>query len=107
MTAQVAADLRAAADVLRRDGWIQLSDHAYGGHCASGAIEVAIDPEWEDHREEGWEYEENQRFSEATLRLCRLVDASSVTGWNDAPGRTADEVIAALEAAAEAAEARP
>jgi hypothetical protein len=105
VTAQTAADLRAAADVLRRDGWIQRNDHGPHGHCAAGAIEVAIDPNSIETRNEGWDWEQNERFSEATLILARSFNAE-VTAWNDTPGRTAAEVIAALEAAAQAAEAK-
>lgn len=105
MSAQVAADLRAAAEVLRRDGWCQLTAHRFWGqHCAAGAIEVAVDPHWKDSA--GWEDDQNARFSRATYALQDYIGASP-TFWNDAPDRTADEVIAALEAAADAAEATP
>ena len=103
MTAQVAADLRAAAEVLRRDGWCQSRSHASTGeHCAAGAIEAAVDPNWQTSS--GWEAEQNVRFGAALNAVQRRIDLV-LTGWNDAPGRTADEVIAALEAAADAAQA--
>lgn len=89
MTAQVAADLRAAADVLRRDGWTQGGLSADGRHCAIEAL---------------------FRATAGVGRALVAHDAlrsqvGKVATWNDTPGRTADEVIAALEAAADAADA--
>lgn len=91
MSAQVAADLRAAAEVLRCDGWTQgeLTD-ANGCHCVLGAfykagclaMPGAADQVFRDH-----------------------IGVGSLAAWNDREGRTAEEVIAALEAAADAAEA--
>jgi hypothetical protein len=98
MTAKTAADLRAAADVLRRDGWTQgkFHDAETGCHCAAGALEVAtaadISGRWLD----------SVRALSAQLRIT--PGPISVYRWNDDPGRTADEVLAALEAAAEAEE---
>ncbi|MCW2900031.1 MAG: hypothetical protein JWO67_2296 [Streptosporangiaceae bacterium] len=103
MNAQVAADLRAAADVLRRDGWTQGSYHGPGGcHCALGALVVAttgeeLDP---DEDPEVW----SVRYSGA-VEVLEKYTKRHTPQWNDAPGRTADEVIAALLAAADAAEA--
>jgi hypothetical protein len=93
VSAQVAADLRAAAEVLRRSGWAQggLAKH---GFCAIEAI-------WQARSQiGGWE-------SQARVEQLRTIIPAphSIVDWNDAPGRTADEVIAALEAAADAAEA--
>jgi hypothetical protein len=103
VSAQVAADLRAAAEVLRRDGWTQEYMHCDGKHCALGAVEVVVDPDL--HDDDGWDDEQNRRFADAAKLLRRVTGESQIVDWNDAPGRTADEVIAALEAAAQAAEA--
>jgi len=108
VTAQVAADLRAAAEVLRRDGWIQGTYGVIGGpSCAAGAVmqTVADSGRWI-----GMSIEERQRYRVVMDRLSLTVIGQKtrddlVALWNDAPGRTADEVIAALEAAADAAEA--
>lgn len=108
MSAQVAADLRAAAEVLRRDGWTQ------GGYfdgrrcCQAGALLRVIEPgakrtgELSEHGHERWWHAQ------------AVIDALVIPGgyggtaieWNDEPDRTADEVIAALLAAADAAEAQ-
>jgi len=91
MSAQVAADLRAAAEVLRRDGWTQ-GGLAHEGRCAIEAIWHVTDF-----------YGERPRAAVEGLRVV-LPPPASIIRWNDAPGRTADEVIAALEAGADAAE---
>ena len=100
MSAQVAADLRAAAEVLRRDGWRQ-GDYVQfpnGACCATGAIRKAVygDP-----------WIAGYLSGRAERAVLSVVDPGghSLPWWNDTPGRTADEVIAALEAAAERAEA--
>lgn len=104
MSAQVAADLRAAAEVLRRDGWTQgiFTSEATGCHCAAGALGWAVAENLEDAVF-------SERWSTAMGALCRSLGISpwplAAYRWNDAPDRTADEVIAALEAAADAAEA--
>lgn len=113
MTAQVAADLRAAAEVLKRDGWTQGAYHSDDGcHCALGAIARVISARSDRPNPDRWK---PWADSSVRLRLDALALANhlgdpvfprlAVTDWNDAPGRTADEVIAALEAAADAAEA--
>jgi hypothetical protein len=96
MSAQVAADLRAAAEVLRRDGWTQEKFTSLAGcHCAAGAMRMVA--------------EDVEKWRDAIDALCDGLAIApypiSVYRWNDAPERTADEVIAALEAAADAAEA--
>lgn len=93
MSAQVAQDLRAAAEVLERDGWTQdesISDS--GQHCAIGAIVEAVDKDMS---------RENPAYY-----TFRDYLGQSVSRWNDRKGRTADEVIDALRAAADAAEAQ-
>jgi hypothetical protein len=108
VSAQVAADLRAAADVLERDGWTQGTySRTDGCHCVAGAVYAAIccpDPcEASDA--------EYHRVDEALTGLARFLGRSTLAvegvaiAWNDDPERTAAEVIAALRAAADAAEA--
>ena len=103
MSAQVAADLRAAAEVLERGGWTQGRYYRpeTGCRCAIGAIVAVLgghDTEFTipDEAQPRW------RAVEGALEahLNHFIDI-----WNDEPGRTADEVIAALRAAADAAEA--
>ncbi len=94
MSAQVAADLRAAAEVLKRDGWTQgkFYDRSTRCRCVTGALNCAT-------------ARSKRRFDSAWDALIPVIPDPNVIEWNDAPGRTADEVIAALLAAADAAEA--
>jgi hypothetical protein len=119
--------LRGAARYLQLHGWTQGNLYADTGHttnaspfgvaaCALGAIGMAAlgkrvqdDPEFPD------EWREYQRASNALDDYLTITgakntvpapngespDAASVGDWNDAPGRTAEEVIAALLAAAD------
>lgn len=43
-------------------------------------------------------YEADERTN-ALARIASVLKASSIAAWNDAPGRTKEEVIAALKAA--------
>jgi hypothetical protein len=101
-TEQVAADLRAAADVLERGGWAQ-GDYVTddGCRCAIGALVVVCG---------GSAGESTVPFDDLP-RLRTLMGAVErqtgiprwdIDAWNDEPGRTAAEVIATLRAAAEA-----
>lgn len=112
---QVHADLRTAAEILQRDGWITGSLHQVVGgkvcHCADGALYVATGahinlrpvlhgvmadaPEDEEVRNEAY-----ARWERADTALQTHV-GGSVPAWNDAPGQTAEKVIAGLLAAAE------
>jgi hypothetical protein len=101
VSAQTAADLRAAADVLERDGWTQGSFKDQNGcRCAAGAIsKVALDRFPEDS-----DFNFDEAFEDA-LDALRAFVGKPVVVWNDERGRTAAEVIAALRAAADAVEA--
>lgn len=96
MTAQVAADLRAAADLLDREGWTQerFYDYDTGCRCVAGALRESVP--------------DGGRWAYTVEALARHVGVppfpTSIYDWNDDSGRTADEVIAALRAAADAAE---
>ncbi len=94
MTAQVAADLRAAAELLRAEGWCQGSYGQAGGpRCMDGAIlSVTAYP---------------GPYDRALSVMRPVLDITATTPlaiWNDTPGRTLDEVLDALERAAQAAE---
>lgn len=98
---QIAVDLRMAADVLERDGWTQGAFHSLDGcHCAAGALELAVGLRVNDEAHD-------ERYIDAVRWLGNHVDVRptslAVFAWNDTPGRTADEVIAALRAAADKA----
>ena len=122
VSAQVAADLRAAADVLERDGWTQGEYHRLVGnvicHCAEGAVALSsgghdglhlaplnstgVDYSLSYPGEEG---DERRQAAEQALEDFLEIGRGSIPIWNDKPGRTAAEVIAALRAAADRAEA--
>lgn len=94
MTTQVTADLRAAAEVLRRHGWTQGTFYDPSTHrrCAVGAIRFAT-------------RRVRSRTDEALTAVENVIGGEGVIEYNDAPDRSADEVIAALETAADRAEA--
>ena len=104
MAADVARDLRAAAEVLERDGWTQgVYGDERGCRCQAGAMIVAVSGQpWMSLT--SLTPEQFGRWTTAERFFHRFLDAEPM-GWNDEPGRTAAEVIAALLAAADAAEA--
>lgn len=108
LSARVAADLRAAADVLERDGWTQ-GDYGRpsGCKCLYGGIHFAV-TDGESVSDVELSREEEKRADAAASRVMEVVDAGGwldLLDWNDEPGRTAAEVVAALRAAADRAEA--
>ncbi len=114
--------LRGAARYLRLHGWTQGSLYADAppvtaapvigpAACAQGAIGMAaFGRRIQDADENCAEWRDYQRASNALADHLELAGATrwnhdgdpiSVGDWNDAAGRTAEEVIAALNAAAE------
>lgn len=107
MSAQVAADLRAAADVLERDGWTQRTwKDSDGRRCAAQALCTVVELHTVKASGEFDVLSFDRDYGRALDALSQQVGMHAVTDWNDAPGRTAAEVIAALRAAADAAEAQ-
>lgn len=107
MTAQVAADLRAAADVLERDGWTQGDYHDDTKtqavcHCVQGALAVALtgDP-WAVPLGPSTDF---RRWMAANRQLEKELDGWASDAWNDMDDREAHQVIAALRAAADKAD---
>lgn len=112
MSTETADVLQGAADILRRNGWHQGDyfdrDQLDGGRgpddcavCLHGAINLAAAGNPEN------DYHHNSVKATNTLVdwLWTSLDPdiyASLSAWNDADGRTADEVIAALEGAAAA-----
>lgn len=102
-TTTVPEALMAAADLIEQHGLAQdMFLSADGRYCAWGAINKAVTGIADDAL--------NPLSGEAVSRLQKFLDrvephdVRSVTVWNDAYGRTADEVIEALRDAASAAE---
>lgn len=84
----VPAALNAAADLLEEKGWCQeVSEDAQGRHCIGGAL-VAV----AGKRSGG----SPVVFHAALYVLAKRVPGYTPSGWNDVPGRTAEEVIALL-----------
>ncbi len=86
----VADVMNGAADLIERDGWAQgqyLNVHT-GGRCADGAITAAG---------VGVTYYVRNQAREV---LRAYIGGNAPVIWNDVPGRTKAEVVAALRAAA-------
>jgi hypothetical protein len=79
-----------AAEILREKGWVQNVMHSDQGHCMVGALEAATRGNF------------NFRWTvqNAVNRHLGRDNGDTLTVWNDMPGRTREEVIAALEATA-------
>lgn len=100
MARSVAVTLREAALVMQRRGWTQNANVNEAGQvCAYGALGVVItgDPE---------KFGDHALFDQCNAALARHLGTGLVSWWNDIPGRTVDEVLAAFEAAAVAEEER-
>jgi hypothetical protein len=80
-----------AADLLEREGWIQRDDKTEHGRCAVGAL---IETESE-HR-----WAARDRLLLEIGRSCRTNPTRRLMIWNDAPGRTKQQVLDAFRAAA-------
>ena len=95
MSAAVAADLRAAKDLLVADGWIQGAGKTDCGRCLGRAIADAA-----ELRGSG--------YLPARDAVFRLIPSSvDIADWNDAGGRVKEQVLALLDKAIAAEEARP
>ncbi|NYI05575.1 DUF6197 family protein [Allostreptomyces psammosilenae] len=92
VNAQVARYLDATASAIRTRGWIQGNYRRSDGVCILGALACLIEPTEEVHA--------------AILATLRAeLGQVHIQGWNDAEGRTAEGVLAALERAARRARA--
>ena len=89
--------LNSAADLLSETGWIQggmlltNSDGSYS-RCVAGALAHAGGPD-------GWG-EDVEIAADILTRYLDIGYVGNLVMWNDAPGRTAEEVIHALREAA-------
>jgi hypothetical protein len=97
---RLAEKLRAAADLLATNGWIQgAPSDEHDRYCMGGAVNVVTD--------------DADVFVDALDAIVGHLDAIvdhlgtlSITWWNDQPGRTAEEVIAVLRETAAEQDAR-
>ena len=95
---QIRETAKRAAEVLRQRGWCQgmfcANLDGTGPVCLMGAVSVAGG----DGPNYGFRGQRRDLHVAIADRVERSLDLrGSVAGWNDAPGRTADEVIAVLE----------
>lgn len=94
----VADVLNGAADLIERDGWTQNQYRSVdGGRCLSRAIGDCVP----GHFDAAWWH--SPLYEEAADYLRITIGRHFLAGWNDQPGRTQAEVVAALRAAAERA----
>ena len=85
-----------AADILQRDGWIQGMSHNENGRCMVSALVQAA----ETTNQEPVGFAIAFAESQPELGLRRY----GIPNWNDAYGRTIDEVLHALKLLSEAYE---
>lgn len=81
--------LNDAADLIEEEGWIQGEEHNSGGYCAIGALKRISGSEWPHI---------TKAHIVAVGALSSRV-ASPIVDWNDAPGRTKEEVVNTLREA--------
>ncbi len=93
MSAETARILREAADLLETNGWCQGAFAIGKRRCATGAINAVV--------------ASGEEALRAHRVVSRYVGAPLVSTWNDHPGRTSQEVMAALRAAADEQEVAP
>ena len=112
MSAEIAAILDEAAYIIESNGWIQGDyinqrqiDDGQGPEdcaaCARGAINMAAGGPPDNDYLRGAQ-EASNAVEEWLVYSGSLGEALSLVEWNDADGRTAADVIAALRGAAQA-----
>lgn len=95
----VADVLNKAADLIERDGWCQKHFRGENGeHCLTDALMRAAGCFPGDSFGT-----KAVSYGKAYDVLTRRVRRKNLVFWNDKPGRTKDEVVVALRAAAERA----
>lgn len=124
----VSETLSKAADLIEAHGWVQFKEHTYDGRmCLRGAVALAAGvKQWRQivlaEESESWECAVTEdvssdpggveTFTKATRALLEHNPALGnlrpeehpvgfLEDWNDAPGRTKEEVVQMLRATAE------
>jgi hypothetical protein len=100
--------LRAVEEIQNR-GWCQgrlkavmryitdPPDMPLGAVCLTGAVrQASFDAVYADPRLPNF-----SPYNTALLMVCGVIGTKQIVSWNDQPGRTKEEVIAALRTAAE------
>lgn len=107
---QVVSDLRACADLIEKNGWIQGDFYQEREGvppvecpvCSVGAMYTVTSGHPSNEVVVDWAG--IQRFIAAKTALWEFLPDNIIT-WNDTPGRTAEEVIQAFRACADMVEA--
>ena len=88
-----------AADYIERKGWCQRVNSNIGGEvCAWGAIAIVLEVSPDFHVLTHTEQRALVKLVDYLGGGVRLV--GEIVRWNDTPGRTKEQVVAALRAAA-------
>lgn len=85
--------LEKAHDFLDNNGWMQFASHSNGSYCAIGAIVKGT----------GVLKDGLEPIGVVFSYLYKVTGVHGIIEWNDAPGRTKEEVLDALMAAAKLA----
>ena len=93
--------LRAAADRIERYGWTQ---HESGQDGQRMCVLMALGAACDDAGDRGRNEPSLWRSAKSALERHVRIGSGFVSNWNDAPGRTVDEVLAALRGAAKECE---
>jgi hypothetical protein len=97
---RTARHLDHATTLIKRDGWTQgIYGNPDAGYCIKGALSTAIRSGTGASQDT---YSAGLGCIELVLRAM-AGSCQEAAGWNDAPGRTADEVVTVLRQAAEVA----
>lgn len=96
MRERIDLTLGRAADLIEEHGWLQGQMGDVGrGFCLLGAVYEGVDYAMYSHDPGSYGL-----IVEGALRRVRRVVGNKMVGWNDSPGRTREEVVAALRTAA-------
>ena len=94
--------LMRAASYIRKDGHAKRALYNDGAYCVRGALNRACGADREDPMWDTVPWNNRPVHSEAMGRLRKTIRTENEVVWNNAPERTAEEVIDALESAARA-----
>lgn len=92
-----------ARDLISEHGWVQMKlGSRGGGFCIAGALVHATELQCLRQKQEGDRFVRN-RLGDSFKHIARVLDGDNIIDWNDAEGRTQEEVLELLELAIEAA----
>ena len=104
-TEEIAGALDGAVDILRFEGWVQgafrapvsLENEQILGYCALGALAKVVGGQELLDKIISGDLANDLRVYRDTVSILGLAVDSAVDQWNDAPGRTKEEVIETME----------